>query len=165
MSQTVRPKTSRSSPTSVRKALKSESPLQGHIKDSLGAIEKSHRAYFDESIRTDFIDSIDIDKALAKGREQENRWDYLLGHRPTNRVIGIEPHSAKNDEISTVIRKLEAAKRQLKEHLCDGAFVSDWFWVASGKVHLAPFEKATIRLAQSGIKFIGRKLTNKDIST
>lgn len=52
-----------------------------------------------------------------------NGWDYLLGHAPTSAVIGLEPHSAKQDEISTVIAKQSAAKDQLHQHLRDGARV------------------------------------------
>jgi hypothetical protein len=98
-----------------------------------------------------------------KGREQENRWDYLLGHAPSKQLVGVEPHSAANSEISTVVDKLVAARSQLQDHLCDGKFVAKWFWVASGKVHFAPLEKATLRLAQNGITFVGRTLTSKHL--
>jgi hypothetical protein len=123
----------------------------------------AHRIYFDEAVRSSFADSLDIDEALKEGREQENRWDYLLGHEPSKQVVGIEPHSAENSEITTVIRKLKAARRQLQGHLRDGVFVAKWLWVASGKVQFAPMEKATFRLAENGIKFVGRKITNKHL--
>jgi len=133
------------------------------IKDGLGAVISSHRDYFDEGIRTSFADSLDVDQALKLGREQENRWDYLLGHEASRQVIGVEPHSAENSEITTVIKKLKAARRQLQEHLRDGVLVSKWLWVASGKVQFAPVEKATLQLAQSGIKFVGKKVTKKHL--
>ena len=123
----------------------------------------AHRTYFDEAVRSAFADSLDIDKAFEKGREQENRWDYLLGHEPSKEVVGIEPHSAENSEIATVIKKLLAARRQLQEHLRNGVFVAKWLWVASGTVQFAPMEKATFRLAQNGVKFVGRKITNKHL--
>jgi hypothetical protein len=84
----------------------------------------AHRIYFDEAVRASFADSLDVDEALKVGREQENRWDYLLGHEPSRRIVGIEPHSAENSEITTVIRKLEAARLQLRDHLRDGVFVA-----------------------------------------
>ncbi len=123
----------------------------------------SHHIYFDEAVRSSFADSLDIDEAFKEGREQENRWDYLLGHEPSKQVVGIEPHSAENSEITTVIKKLEAACQQIREHLRDGVFVAKWLWVASGKVQFAPMEKATFRLAQKGIKFVGRKITKKHL--
>ncbi len=119
--------------------------------------------HFDEAVRSSFADSLDIDQGLKEGREQENRWDYLLGHGPSKQVVGIEPHSAENSEITTVIKKRQAARHQLQDHLCDGVFVAKWFWVASGKVQFAPMEKATLRLAQNGIEFVGRKITNKHL--
>jgi hypothetical protein len=133
------------------------------VEDGIGAVIAAHRHHFDELIRAAFADSLDIDKAFRQGREQENRWDYLLGHRPTGRIVGVEPHSAENSEIATVINKLEAARSQLQEHLRNGAFVSKWLWVASGRVQFAPMEKATLRLAQNGIEFVGRKITSKHL--
>jgi hypothetical protein len=149
--------------TPVRAALRSASPLQHAVKDGLGAIKASHRGYFDKSVRNSFADSLDADVALQPGREQENRWDYLLGHQQSNSVIAVEPHSAGNAEISTVIRKLEAARAQLREHLREGVVIRKWLWVASGRVQFAPFDKATIRLAQSGITFAGKKVLAKHL--
>jgi hypothetical protein len=124
----------------------------------------AHRIYFDETIRSSFADSLDVDEAFKVGREQENRWDYLLGHGPSRRIVGVEPHTAANSEITTVIRKLEAARRQLRHHLRDGKFVAKWFWVASGKVRFVPMEKATLRLAQNGVEFVGGRIMNKHLT-
>lgn len=41
--------------------------------------------------------------------------------------------------------------------------VSKWLWVASGRVQFAPMEKATLRLAENGIEFVGRKITDKHL--
>jgi len=144
--------------TPVRAALKTHSPLQGMVKDGLGALTNTHRIHFDDSVRASLVDSLDIDEGLKQGREQENRWDYLLGHEPSQKLVGVEPHSAQNNEITTVIRKRDAARRQLQEHLRDGVFVSKWIWVASGKVHFLPMEKATLRLAEKGIQFVSQKI-------
>ena len=149
--------------TPVRAALRVDSLLQRAVQDGLGAVISAHHGYFDDAVRSSFADSLDLDNALKKGREQENRWDYLLGYQPTGQVVGVEPHSAENGEVTTVIKKLEAARRQLQEHLCDGRGVSKWLWVASGRVRFVPIEKATLRLAQNGIEFIGRRITNKHL--
>jgi hypothetical protein len=135
--------------------------LRPSVKTGLGAIIATHRGCFDETVKSLFADSLDIDEALKEGREQENRRDYLLGHKPSQQVIGVEPHSAANSEIATVIKKQTAARRQLQDHLCDGKHVAKWLWVASGKVHFLPMEKAIFRLAQSGITFVGRTITIK----
>lgn len=144
--------------TILRRTLRSNSSLQGSVCDGVGAVKNAHRAYFDPTIRTAFEDSLDLDAALRVGHEQENRWDYLMGHEPSSEVVAVEPHSAKQDEISTVIKKRSYAREQLKPHLQGGARVSKWLWVASGKVHFADTEKAKRRLDQNGIEFVGKKV-------
>jgi hypothetical protein len=130
----------------------------------MDAVEKSHRGYFDEAIRSSFADSLELDEAMHADHDQENRWDYLLGHSPSDEVIAVEPHSAKQGQITTVIRKRAAARAQLAEHLRDGARISRWLWVASGKVHFADTEKAKRELDQNGIEFVGTKVLAKHLS-
>ena len=127
--------------------------------------QKAHKPYFAEEVRTSFADSLDIDKALRKGNDQANRWDYLLGHSGSSTLIGLEPHSAKEDRISTVIAKKSAAGRQLAEHLGAGARIKQWLWVASGPVHFANTERARVRLDQNGIKFVGKVVLPKHLPT
>lgn len=151
--------------TPVRASLKPESSLLTSVRDGIQALKSSHRAYVEATIREVFADSLDLDSALQAGREQEHRWDYLLGHAPSKAVIGLEPHSAKNDEVSTVIAKRKAALVQLRHHLKPGAKVTAWLWVASGNVDFQPLEKARLRLDQNGIGFVGKQLVKKHLDT
>lgn len=132
------------------------------VADGLGAVRKTDRNCFDMTIRQTFVDSLDLDKAMQLGHEQANRWDYLLGHAPSDNVVAVEPHSAKHDEITTVINKRTAAREHMKEHLRDGARIAKWLWVASGKVYFADTEKARRRLDQHGIEFV-TKVTAKHL--
>lgn len=129
----------------------------------MGAVKNADREHFDQEIRAALEDSLDLDKALQHGHEGENRWDYLLGHKPSSEVVAVEPHSAKQDEISTVIKKRTDAREQLKPHLRDGTRIAKWLWVASGKVHFANTEKARLRLDQNGIEFVGKKVMAKHL--
>lgn len=149
--------------TPVRRSLQKESMLMPLVLDGLGAVKNAHRAYFDNEIRKDFADSLDLDEAMQVGHEGENRWDYLLGHVPSNKVIAVEPHSAKQDEITTVINKRKAAQQHLRGHLKEGSKVEKWLWVASGKVHFANTEKAALRLNQNGIEFVGTSVKAKHL--
>lgn len=142
--------------TTLKRALQISSSLQPVVAEGMGAVERAHREYFEQDTRSTFGDSLDLDKAMLQGHEQENRWDYLLGHTPSGKVVGVEPHAAKQDEITTVINKRAAALEHLRAHLRDGAKVSKWLWVASGKVHFANTEKAKIRLDENGIEFVGK---------
>lgn len=159
-----RRKTRRGACSPIRSALKEQSSLVPEVRDGLGALKKSDRAFIDGPLHACFKDSLDIDVALRRGHDNENRWDYLLGYEPTAAVFALEPHSAREDQISTVIAKRAATKRHLVCHLKPNARIEAWLWVASGKVHFANTEKARIRLDQNGILFVGTKMLHKHLS-
>jgi len=143
--------------------MRSESALQAHVRDGMGAVEAAHRDYFEQDIRPSFGDSLELDAAMLEGHEQENRWDYLLGHIDSDLVVAVEPHATRQDQISTVINKRAAALQHLRPHLREGQKVSRWLWVASGSVQFADTEKAKLRLAQHGIEFVGRKVAARHL--
>lgn len=144
--------------TPIRRALDAKSPLRAHVKDGLRALKKEHVAFVDDKLRRSFSDSLDIDETLREGRERENRWDYLLGHDATAQIFGLEPHTANNHEVTTVIKKRERALEQLRGHLKPDTRVTAWFWVAAGKVDFLPMSKAMRRLASNGIQFVDKML-------
>ena len=144
--------------TPLKRALSKTSTLQQSVCHGLGAMDKAHRKHVDRVIRPDFTDSVDIDASLQAGHEEENRWDYLLGHEPSSSVIGLEPHSAYTGEVATVIAKKKAAREQLRAHLRSGHKVAAWYWVASGRVDFVPHDKVLLRLIQEGITFVGGTL-------
>ena len=149
--------------TPIRRVLHERSMLHASVRDGMDAVKQPHRDCFEAAIRSAFADSLELDEALRVGREREHRWDYLVGHEASGEVIAIEPHSAKQDEISTVIRKRRAALEQLADHLRDGARISKWLWVASGKVQFANTEKTKLVLDQSGIEFVGTRVLAKHL--
>lgn len=102
-------------------------------------------------------------KRSGRGHDQEPRWDYLLGHAG-NRLIAVEPHSVKTDEVQTIINKKNALKQQIQDHLRDGKTINMWFWVASGRVCFPRGSKHEIKLSQAGIKFVGRLVMSKHLS-
>ena len=147
--------------TPLRSALEATSHLLPLVEDGIQAVEKGHRDHFEEVIRSDFGDSLEFDGAMLGEFPDDNRWDYLLGHTSTERLIGVEPHSAKQDEVSTVIKKRQAALGHLTGHLKNGKRVHAWIWVASGKVHFPDVDKQSRMLAQNGIAFAGKVITAK----
>lgn len=147
--------------TPLRAALTSTSTFLPLVEDSIKALKSEHRKLLDTNVRQAFADSLDLDEATKKGREEENRWDYLLGVQHDDkgdRIIAIEPHSAKTDEVSRVIEKRKAALQHLGGHLKDGKKVQKWLWVASKDVHFADTEKVRRQLDQNGIEFVGRSV-------
>lgn len=57
-----------------------------------------------------------------------------------------------------MIRKKDAAKEQLRDHLLPKARVTTWIWVASDNVGVPAIDKLHLRLAKHGITFAGRKV-------
>ena len=101
-------------------------------------------------------DSLDFDAATVVESPQENRWDYLLSVPSLDSIVGLEPHSARDSEISVVIRKRRNALQILRSHLREGRSVSKWLWITRGKVGFSHTETARRRLDQSGIEFVGK---------
>lgn len=149
--------------TPIRGVLKPESSLVSHVRDGIAGMIARDQTFLDQGIRSEFSDSLALDEAMRPGREHENRWDYLLGHELSKAVVGVEPHSAKTGEISTVIAKRRAAIDQLRSHLKNGKFVQAWLWVASGKVHFVDTEKARRQLDQAGVMFVGTRVLPKHL--
>lgn len=114
-------------------------------------------------MRSAFSDSLDLDDALRSDHPREHRWDYLLGHGSSRRVIGIEPHSAKDDEVDTVIAKKKAALAQMRKHLRSGAVIAAWIWVSSKNDRFADTEVIRRRLDHHGIRFVGKRVLGKHL--
>jgi hypothetical protein len=149
--------------TPVREALAADSTINAFVQDGMGAVKDKDKKFIDASIRTQFTDSLDTDEAFRVGRDQEPRWDYLLGHENSS-LIAVEPHSAKTDEIQAVINKKRALTQQLHGHLKPGMQISKWLWVASGTVCFPRGSKYEILLSQAGIKFVGRCVLVKHLA-
>lgn len=149
--------------TPVRAMFRPESALRPAVLDGLQAVEPAHREHLEPKVRSDFEDSLDLDAALRPSHQQEHRWDYLLGHGPSGEVVALEPHSANSGEVSVVIKKKAAALVQLRDHARNGARVSRWIWVSSGKIDILNLEKARQQLDQSGIALVPRVVLAKHL--
>lgn len=149
--------------TPVRKELKPSSALLPLVHNGLGAVLAVDKARIEETIRTRFADSLDIDSAFAEAAPNQHRWDYLLGDSETKVVVGLEPHSAKQDEVSRIIAKKKNALQQLRAHWKTGSPVVAWFWVASGDVQFPDVDRTQKQLAQENITFVGKQLRAKHL--
>ncbi len=148
----------------LSRALGAGSTLRGAVRSGLGAVRPMHRSKIDDTAKAEFADSMDLDEAMRSAHPRANRWDYLLGHAKSGKVVALEPHSAQSHEVKVVVAKKEAARAQLAAELSQGSKVARWFWVASGKVDFVPFEKAVRQLDQSGITFVGKQLSRKHLA-
>ena len=148
--------------TRLRKALNQLSPLRALVQDGLGAFEKSHVSLIAEDQRRRIGDSLDLDAASKHEHPEANRWDYIVSIPDKQEFVGIEPHSAKDSEVSVIIRKKQHATNYLRNHLQDGYGITKWFWVTGGAVRFSRMEPARRRLDENGIKFVGRLLHTFD---
>lgn len=137
-------------------ALHSSSHLRGSVAAGIGALPKSERSLIAQDQRSRVGDSLDLDEASRAEHPNSNRWDYLLSLADCSQIIGLEPHSARDDEIGTVIAKKRQALQYLQQHLPSNRAVRRWYWVSPGPVRFAITEKAIRRLSQAGITFAGR---------
>jgi hypothetical protein len=138
--------------------------LASAIQGGIQAIPSDKRKHISESLRTDFLDSLDLDEASRTRHPTDARWDYLLGHAPSSQVVAIETHSAETSEVSRVIQKRTASLGHLRDQLGDGHNVAAWYWAASGRIDFVPHEKTVLRLSEHGIQFVGGRLEAKHLA-
>jgi hypothetical protein len=148
----------------VTRAL-ARSSLAVAIKPGAQAIPSDKRVHIEESLRSAFSDSLDLDEATRVEFPNDARWDYLLGHTDSSHVVALETHSAQTSQVSLVIQKRTASRRHLQAHLADGHQVAAWYWAASGRVDFVPHEKTMNRLSENGIEFVGTRLSAKHLAS
>ena len=139
-------------------ALIPTSRLRRKVKPRLDAIETRDRKLIALDEQPKVGDSLALDAAAVDECQNDNRWDYLVSVPAAARIIGIEPHSAKDSEIGVVIKKKKWAVDFLRPHLVPGTSVACWVWVTQGKVGFSSTERARRRPDQAGIAFAGRIL-------
>jgi hypothetical protein len=146
----------------LRNALRPESALLPAVVDGLGAFSPRHRALVAISERTKIGDSLDLDEALRRAFPNANRWDYVFSVPRSGKLIALEPHTARDAEISVLVAKKRHAMEQLRRNLRPQHAVSEWLWVSQGRTSFSSMERATRRLAQAGIKYLGRSVNRLD---
>jgi hypothetical protein len=101
-----------------------------------------------------------LDEALRQDFPTAHRWDYVFSVPGSAKLMPLEPHTAKDSEISVLIAKKRHAATQLRTHLQPKYAISDWLWVSHGRTSFSRMEQATRRLAQAGIKYLGRSVSH-----
>ncbi len=99
--------------------------------------------------------SVDIDAAVKSIYPNASRWDYAVGYDGITYFI--EVHTAKTDEVKSVLNKLQ----WLQDFLVRDApnlnkEKKRFHWIASSGNHLLPNSPQARQLAQKGIKIISQ---------
>ena len=138
------------------------SSLRGGVRKGLGALPGRDRTLIASTERPRVGDSLDLDEATRVQFPQANRWDYLLSVPAASQIVAVEPHPARDSEISVVIAKKRHAVVYLRDHLPATHRVAKWFWVSRGTVGFGKMERARRQLDQNGISYEGRVLRSLD---
>jgi hypothetical protein len=142
----------------LKTALTEGSLLKPYVKVGIGALENADIRLIAADQRPKIGDSLNLDDAMKHDFPNANRWDYLISVSSVNKIVGVEPHSARDSEISVVIAKKNQAVTFLIDHLPPKHRVAQWFWVSHGAVRFSAMERARRLLDQNGIAFEGRLL-------
>src|SRR5262245_1543292 len=106
--------------TRLKKALRESSPLRELVQDGMGAFLSADIKLVAENQRDQIGDSLDLDAASQSEDPQANRWDYIVSVPDLKIFVGIEPHTAKDSEVSVVIAKKKHASAYLRNHFKNG---------------------------------------------
>ena len=142
----------------LKRVLVDRSVLRNHLRNGIQAFAKADVRLIAVTARVQIGDSIDLDAAARDEFPEANRWDYVVSVPAMSHIVAIEPHSAKDAEISVVIAKKKHAVNYLRAHLRAGYRVAKWLWVSHGPVGFSRMERARRLLDQNGIEFAGRVL-------
>lgn len=101
--------------------------------------------------------SVDIDTAVKSIYPNASRWDYAVGHN--GKTYFIEVHTAKTDEVTPFLNKLQ----WLKDFLIKDApelnkEPKSFHWIASNGNHILKQDRKFRQLAEKGI-IVVRQLT------
>ena len=103
-----------------------------------------------------FIDQCLVDQKLFA---QDNRWDYAIDYN--GEVYFLEVHSAKTDEVSTVIKKLDWLKQWITNNAPEinklkAKSKTPYYWVQTEGYHIMPGSAQERAANQKGIKPIAK---------
>lgn len=149
-------------PFSLFLALTPTSSLRPLVEPGMGAFLARDKKLIDPAQRTRIGDSLDLDRALKLLFPTDRRWDYVFSVPTNATLVALEPHHAKDSEISVLIEKKKAAAVHLRAHLDPKRRIAKWLWVSHGKASFSRMERTTRLLAQAGITYVGRSLTDLD---
>lgn len=133
-------------PRRLKGALNENSRLHPLVKVGMGAFSTRDVRLIAEDQRPRIGDSLDLDAALKDEHPEANRWDYIVSIPDLELFAGIEPHSAKDSEVSVVIRKKQHATEYLRNHLRDSYRVTRWFWVSHGSADFSRMDSGAVAL-------------------
>ena len=130
-------------------------------RSGLGALRGADRQHIDAKNTRRLTGSVDLDTCLEESCPNDPRWDYGIGHRPTNlnseTVYWVEVHPGNAGEVNALLQKLAWLKVWLKNSApaLDG-MRREFIWVSSGKTSFTLSAPQQKRFALQGLQHKGR---------
>jgi hypothetical protein len=131
------------------------------VVNAKGAIVGSDRSKIDVTDGTRFDCSVNLDALFYERYPTRSRWDYLLVVRNGQpRLVAVEVHEATAGAVKEMVAKRTWALETLRA-VCgaEAPGVTEWHWVASGRVYLRPTDPQFHVLQRSGINSPKRVVT------
>jgi hypothetical protein len=127
----------------------------------LGALRRGDKGHIEAEDTRRLRGSVDVDTALKPSCPDEPRWDYAIGHKPSNpdteTVYWVEIHPASSGEVKAVLEKLAWLKAWLRKAAPKlNALHREFIWVSSGKTSFTLSSPQLKQFAQHGLQHKGR---------
>lgn len=129
----------------------------------LRALNNRDKEHIDPEDTKRLTGSVALDSKLRRKYPNDERWDYGIGHRPTNltkeTVYWVEIHPASNGEVKVVLAKLQWLQEWLRKnapHLY--AMRKAYVWISSGKTSFTLSSPQQKQFALLGLEHKGRRL-------
>jgi hypothetical protein len=146
-----------------KKAVEGTPDLMGTWCAGLQALSRADKAHVTAEDTRRLTGSVNVDLTLKAKLPKEPRWDYAIGHLPTNltheMVYWVEIHPANDRGVAEVLKKLTWLKQWLRDfapllRAMPRAFV----WVSSGMTSFTPSSPQQKQFALLGLQHKGRVL-------
>ena len=130
------------------------------IRPGFQALEAVDRSRVECADTRSLSGSVNIDRSLQPVAPNASRWDYAICYNAGSQVVyWVEVHPASPGDVAEVERKFLWLRNWLKE---DGqrlyAFERHFVWIASGRSSFTQGSPQVRRLAQLGVRTVGRLL-------
>jgi hypothetical protein len=128
------------------------------------ALRPADRQHVDAEDTHSLRGSVDVDSTLRDKYPDANRWDYAIGHRPSNLAkdvaYWVEVHPASDGEVKVVLAKLKWLKDWLRTCAQNlNSMHKEFIWVSSGKTSFTLNSPQQKQFALLGLQHKGRVFT------
>jgi hypothetical protein len=154
-----------------KKSVEETPDLKGSWRPGLQALLGADKDHVTAEDTHSITGSVNLDATLKEKFPNDNRWDYAIGHQPSNvkgvMVYWTEIHPASSGEVKVVLAKLDWLQRWLKDSAPKlRAMRRAFVWISSGRTSFTLSSPKQKRFASLGLRRVGSvfRIPNKAFS-